>query len=689
MLICDETGQMSIFVALIFQVLFVFFAMVINVGLLVHDKINLQNAVDLGAYYAAQRQAEILNEIAHVNYQIRQDYKLLTWRYRVLGTLGRHGNTSSPGEGTLPPARKSNPGSLSDKPWVNPSYGQEEGAVCVANNMWTDMIAQSSQDENYCFTPYNTRVPKIPSLPTIAPFVPGVAETAAFTQMAQQAQFISCQKAGPLNWAFTMQMIFGYKLSIAARKQLIWSLRRNLIAADFKDRNNESVKEGVRVTIEKNLTYANRQSFSNEPEFEVVNGLADPNCNRGDEGEFILPEVRIVPALLYVNYLCDEGSEAYMVAHSIIDNLDRAELNRWDPNGLMQNLARGEPEPTNPVHSSLGFEKNPWCMAYVGVKAKTQVFKPFAPLGKPITLEARAFAQPFGGRIGPWYRERWTRGAEMSTEGSRVDPLTSPRLLPGGGLDDSAPAARLPNYSRYPGDTIGLKSEISMGAQNRVLRSYGPPRGKMDRLKLRYYTGFDPIATTGDVLANDGTNNEFVLRKAEISAVVPDLFDATYYSIDPNYMDAYVKLGADRSAELPPLFGRQVKQLPDVGGKLDGGAELERFNIDHQMRVALEGGFDQTVLQKLYYVIREWAHLLTGWTKDQVQSFGFPQNRFGRCPVPASTQVPIPSQCWQGGGRVGYSVRLISKSHLQGATWNVGGDGGQEGAILNPPAREF
>src|SRR5437764_657897 len=88
----NESGQMTIFIALIFQVLFVFFAMVINISLLVHDKINLQNSVDLGAYYAAERQAEILNEIAHINYQIRQDYKLLTWRYRVLGTLGRTGD---------------------------------------------------------------------------------------------------------------------------------------------------------------------------------------------------------------------------------------------------------------------------------------------------------------------------------------------------------------------------------------------------------------------------------------------------------------------------------------------------------------------------------------------------------------------------------------------------------------------
>ena len=48
---------MAIFIALFFQVLFVFFAMAINVGLVVHDKINLQSAADFAAYYGAARQA--------------------------------------------------------------------------------------------------------------------------------------------------------------------------------------------------------------------------------------------------------------------------------------------------------------------------------------------------------------------------------------------------------------------------------------------------------------------------------------------------------------------------------------------------------------------------------------------------------------------------------------------------------
>src|SRR6202789_1370807 len=83
-----QRGQASILIAIIFQVLFIFFAMVVNVGLLVHDKINLQNSVDLAAYYGAMKQAEVLNAIAHVNYQIRQSWKLLNFRYRGIGMAG-------------------------------------------------------------------------------------------------------------------------------------------------------------------------------------------------------------------------------------------------------------------------------------------------------------------------------------------------------------------------------------------------------------------------------------------------------------------------------------------------------------------------------------------------------------------------------------------------------------------------
>src|ERR1700679_2559585 len=85
-----QRGQASILIAIIFQVLFIFFAMVVNVGLLVHDKINLQNSTDIAAYYGAMKQAEVLNAMAQTNYQIRQAYKLLNWRLWVLADAGRN-----------------------------------------------------------------------------------------------------------------------------------------------------------------------------------------------------------------------------------------------------------------------------------------------------------------------------------------------------------------------------------------------------------------------------------------------------------------------------------------------------------------------------------------------------------------------------------------------------------------------
>src|ERR1700679_3741554 len=85
-----QRGQASILIAIIFQVLFVFFAMVVNVGLLIHDKINLQNSVDIAAYYGALKQAEVLNAMAHINYEIRQSWKLFAWRLWVLGDAGRN-----------------------------------------------------------------------------------------------------------------------------------------------------------------------------------------------------------------------------------------------------------------------------------------------------------------------------------------------------------------------------------------------------------------------------------------------------------------------------------------------------------------------------------------------------------------------------------------------------------------------
>ncbi len=679
---------MSIFVALLFQVLFVLFAMVVNIGMLVHDKINLQNAVDFAAYYGAQRQAEILNEIAHLNYQIRQDYKLLAWRYNVVGTLGRQGINEHT-EQYLPPARKRNAGSITEQAYNNPVYTTEVDktpAVCVSNQMWSDMLNQSGQPENYCYLKYGTEVPPIPDVVKIAPFVPLVGVSEGFTKQAQEARRVSCAEAGPRNWAFAIQMFYAYKQSIAIRKSLVWELRKNLVDPDFVDRENQKVKEGVLKTLMKNLTKANESSFD-EGGFEVLNGLSLGQCAQGN-GAFTIQEVLTAPTLLYV-YNQPSTCAPRVANHQDIAPLEGRE-SQWDPNGAMKQLANGEPEPTSPLASSLGFEKNPWCMAYYGVKARTRPYKPFAPFGSAVTIEARGFAQPFGGRVGPWYKERWTRGADKSANGERVDKLTTPRLN-AGALDSENKADRLLNYSRYPGDELGLKSVLTLGAQRQTFLDY-ENKGRDQKLRLKWFSHFDGIPKTGDPLASDGDGNPFEsaagpLRRAEVAAVAPDLFDATYYSVDPKFFLNYAQTGQERFSSANGFGGNKLQEFQDLGGKF-GEGDLGKYSVEQQIKDAREKGFDQAVLPNIFYALEDWTHLLTAWAPHRVTNYQFPEERFARCSSAAKDDLMIPGKCIQG-GRVGYSVRLISRAALNFSGWKIGGEGEGEGTILNPPESDF
>lgn len=63
-------------------------AFIINVGLFVKAKINLQNAVDAAAFSGAAVQARQLTNIAYVNWEMRNTYKEWMFKYYVLGQLG-------------------------------------------------------------------------------------------------------------------------------------------------------------------------------------------------------------------------------------------------------------------------------------------------------------------------------------------------------------------------------------------------------------------------------------------------------------------------------------------------------------------------------------------------------------------------------------------------------------------------
>src|SRR3954466_6254455 len=81
-----ENGQASIMIGMILLTFILFFAFVVNTGMLVNAKINLQNAADLAAYAGAAVQARQLNNAAFLNYEMRRQYKKFILRYYVIGS---------------------------------------------------------------------------------------------------------------------------------------------------------------------------------------------------------------------------------------------------------------------------------------------------------------------------------------------------------------------------------------------------------------------------------------------------------------------------------------------------------------------------------------------------------------------------------------------------------------------------
>lgn len=79
----NNRGQAAIFILMMFSLIFMFFGMAINIGMLVHHKINLQNSADMAALAGAAEQARILNMIGWKNYELRKNFKEFMYHYWI------------------------------------------------------------------------------------------------------------------------------------------------------------------------------------------------------------------------------------------------------------------------------------------------------------------------------------------------------------------------------------------------------------------------------------------------------------------------------------------------------------------------------------------------------------------------------------------------------------------------------
>ncbi|MCC6276841.1 MAG: Tad domain-containing protein [Oligoflexia bacterium] len=680
----NSRGQISILIAILFQVLFVFFAMVINVGVLVHDKINLQNSTDIAAYYGAMKQAEIFNAMAHVNYQIRQAWKLMAWRLWTLADAGRNRDFDSYSTnqgGRRPP--------LSDGPptYVNSSFTGP--LVCLQNPFWFENnweirnnrpVSRRTSLQNLCKNSnINYRLPVIPSFGLDRLPIVGQILGPLFRFSRESANRITgqCDRAGYDNYVMAFKILASYKNAVRDRRAAMRRLQNLFLASRRADDFTDLFGNSVRATVEK--TFRNNLTSTNAPgvEFEFSHSLTQP---------FLTPiEVRA-----FVKYMdlrggtgtCDGQPQDIIIkprdtpaTNQIVQAATfyaATDYSNAQPTSA-QAFALETTSGNTPIKSLVGFEKNPWILAYVHVRAKSKPRMIFSPLGSgTVELLAESYAMPFGGRVGPWYGKTWGPGdGQSSGQGTadRVDPLLPIRM--GSGIPSLN--GNHPNYSRFPGDRYGASSRISRSAGLFAVHSRrGPndrdmPKHMIDDYGLLLESDGDPKEDL--IVYNSSGRQNYPVRMAEIAAISPDLFDAAYYSIHPEF-NRWIE---DRGGPQASFVTQNVcnEKCFDFGTNRQAIQSRTFFTVRNQILFNFRGAGNPTIPADAYWFIRNPENIHTSWSEGLAN------------PGTYNTFEGIGEESAKG-GRSGYSVKIVSRRFLTKGNLPLGG-GSVTGSIRNPP----
>ena len=661
-----QKGQIAIFLLMVFQLLFILFAMTVNVALTVHDKINLQNSVDLAAIYGAKKQAEVLNAIAHINFQMRQNYKLLAWRFRILSTAV---TPRFEGDGHCTQRHNPNIWCPQNRECLLAGSCENRYVACFSADRWTRGIKPDSQ--NMCLNKgFDIRAPE----PLEVIFPNPMNYEARDKQLDLRTELTqSCNAESLINWLMTQVFLSHFRLDQKDRKMMIHAIY-NKTLKQGQDLEGNPIEEGVEKTFKKNLTLINEQSSKN---FKVFNSLEGQDIKN-----FLEPQI-VRPVLEYLYLGKGPGSEENACGNEQLkfshENVYPSEFILNDPTDIAYKykpyidhwnhlfalnqgtLPASHEQFINPL--TLSYSKKPDITVYYGVSATLtqstfpQLFSPSSSL----ELKASAFAKPFGGRIGPT--------ADKDLLALQIKP----------------------NYSRYPGDPYGLTHIDAHRAYYLIKEDLR--RGR-DFFKVNNYANL----ASGDALATDASGPYFVLRLMEMMAISPNIFDLLNYSISNNYMDTYFKkicklIGpgggcASGTKEITaPVQGATVPGY--IRGDF-GHPHTEDYTIKNQtVRVSSFVPFfffppnrdlfyNQTSAPddifgrggphgystRPPYLVKDPSHFLSGFvpttSRDRYNDYSTPDpENFMKCYKPTQDPYHIPSGCAVG-GRSGYSVKLIS-----------------------------
>lgn len=448
----SEKGQISIFFSASLVVMISIVAFVINIGLFVKAKINLQNATDSAAYAGAAVQARQLSKIAYLNWEMRNIFKEWMYKYYVVGNLNLEDVSSTTGGTGVMKFKFADDVNVLTTQRVSDQF-----------NIPTVCIHIAGSKTNIC------KRYSIPGLPEFgATSLPGAEEASrVFLDTLISTKVNDCVDRTRLNmsvattWAYNVlgnsmdDSLAGYGPAILSDRQGAWP-RAVELAIRMRNLeyvvNRPPISEGV--CNEKGAGAALTRCQRSITEIEGEKRLGNERLikafysgyrNLGNEtdsemkGTFTLSEIPPEPYNITVNednslLLSPDKQEAkikhYLDLKLMLVNYAifyAAMIPRADTatSGACDISKVAIPVPGYP----LGFYKNPEVLTYYAVKGEAEfrgMFNPFAENDGLVKMVAYSAAKPFGGRIGPML---FTQTGTNTFLTGRSDPLKR-RSLP-------------------------------------------------------------------------------------------------------------------------------------------------------------------------------------------------------------------------------------------------------------------
>lgn len=430
-------GQLTVFMGISLILIMGMLAFIVNVGLFVKAKINLQNAVDAAAFSGAATQSRQLTNIAYANWELRNTYKEWMFKYYVLGQIGLFGS-DLPNFKNLESKSPTMNFRLSVPGGLGYNAATSQGNIAVDAYNVPSVCIHNNTSKNIC------PLYMVPGLPRFKPIgVAGITEIhESIVNKLVNEKASDCSSRSNINYLAAINWTYGSGIRdipgaplIAANRPGAWPQALELA---MRIRNLEMivnrppVTNGITINDVVGLENQYMDISLNERPVKafwsayrnLAGGKYKPN-NDEFSSSFKLyevpPEPFVAPAKSTSGFLIPDGGrftypvtgggsalqkfyldlQVYPVNYALMYSTFTS--TKYTYEGVNAEASCGISKTAIPVPGYiLGFVKNPQVLTYYAVKGEAKfigLFSPFTSNG--ITLTAYSAAKPFGGRIGP------------------------------------------------------------------------------------------------------------------------------------------------------------------------------------------------------------------------------------------------------------------------------------------------